>query len=108
MRELEVLDSGYPNLSFLEWKEFFEEEPEGRLRSHLKVLIEQALEVKRDYHLQLDYYEHASQPRVDHRNGYYYRDFPTRFWDCFGGGNSTGNLAVRGRLPVSSRIWTRH
>jgi putative transposase len=78
MRELEVLGNGHLNLSFSEWKEFFEEELEGRLRSHLKVLIEQALEVERDYHLQLDYYEHALQPRLDYRNGYYYRDFATR------------------------------
>jgi putative transposase len=78
VRELKVLGNGHLNLSFGDWKEFFEEELEGRLRGQLKNLIEQALEVERDYHLQLGYYEHAPQPRTDYRNGYYFRDFATR------------------------------
>jgi transposase-like protein len=41
-------------------------------------LIEQALEAERDYHLQLNDYEHAPQCHLDYRNGYYFRDFLTR------------------------------
>ena len=78
MRELQVLGNGHLKLDFAEWKEFFETEMAERLRTQLKALIEQALEAERDYHLQLNYYEHAPQCRLDYRNGYYFRDFLTR------------------------------
>ena len=78
MRELEVLGNGHLKLDFADWKEFFETEMAEQLRSHLKALIEQALEAERDHHLQLSYYEHAPQCRLDYRNGYYFRDFLTR------------------------------
>lgn len=78
MRELEVLRSGHLKLEFADWKEFFEAEMVEQVRSQLKALIEKALEAGRDYHLQLSYYEHAPQCRLDYRNGYYFRDFLTR------------------------------
>src|ERR1700676_3324518 len=78
MRELQVLGNGHLKLDFAGWKEFFETEMAERLRTQLKALIEQALEAERDYHLQLNYYEHAPQCRLDYRNGYYFRDFLTR------------------------------
>src|SRR2546429_622007 len=78
MRELEVLRSGHLKLEFADWKEFFEAEMVEQVRSQLKALIEKALEAERDYYLQLGYYEHAPQCRLDYRNGYYFRDFLTR------------------------------
>jgi putative transposase len=78
MRELQVLGNGHLKLDFAEWKEFFETEMVEQLRSQLKALVEQALEAERDYHLQLNYYEHAPKCRLDYRNGYYFRDFLTR------------------------------
>jgi putative transposase len=78
MRELEVLDNGHLKLGFAEWKEFFEKDMDEWVRSQLKRLIERALEAERDYQLQLGYYEHAPQPRLDYRNGYYLRDLGTR------------------------------
>ena len=77
MRELEVLGSGHLKLDFADWKEFFETEMAEQVCSQLKALVEQALEAERDYYLQLNYYEHAAQPRLDYRNGYYFRDFLT-------------------------------
>ncbi|HLZ91257.1 MAG TPA: transposase [Candidatus Acidoferrum sp.] len=84
MRELEVLGNGHLRLDLAEWKEFFETEMTERLRSQLKALIEQALEAERDYHLQLNYYQHAPQCRLDYRNGYYFRDFLTRLNNSLG------------------------
>ena len=78
MRELEVLSDGHLKLDFGDWKEFFEEELGERVRSQLKALLEQALERERDRHLQLGFYEHQPQFRLDYRNGYYFRDFVTR------------------------------
>jgi putative transposase len=78
MRELEVLGNGHLKLNFTDWKEFFEQELEEQVRGQLKALIEKALEAERDYHLQLEYYEHAPEFRLDYRNGYYFRDFATR------------------------------
>ena len=92
MRELEVLGNGHLKLDFAECKEFFETEMAEQLRSQLKALIEQALEAERDYHLQLNYYEHAPQSRLDYRNGYYFRDFLTQL----------GQLA-RVRIPRSRK-----
>jgi len=69
MRELQVLGNGHLKLDFVDWKEFFETEMAEQLRSQLKSMIEQALEAERDYYLQLNYYEHAPQPRLDYRNG---------------------------------------
>lgn len=92
MRELEVLGSGHLKLDFAEWKDFFEQELVEQVRAQLKALIEKALEAERDYHLQLSYYEHAPQCRLDYRNGYYFRDFLT----------TLGRLA-RLRIPRSRR-----
>src|ERR1700688_949829 len=92
MRELQVLGNGHLKLDFAEWKEFFEEDLVERVRSQLQALIEQALVAERDYYLQLNYYEHAPQPRLDYRNGYYYRDFLTQL----------GRLA-RVRIPRTRR-----
>ncbi len=78
MRELNVLDSGHLKLDFLEWKEFFEQELVEQVRAQLKALIEKALEAERDRYLDLGYYEHAPEFRLDYRNGYYFRDFATR------------------------------
>jgi putative transposase len=78
MPELEVLSDGYLKLDYAEWKEFFEQEWDEWVRSQVKRLIEQALEVERDYHLQLGYYEHDPEFRFDYRNGYYLRDFATK------------------------------
>jgi hypothetical protein len=74
MRELQVLGNDHLKLDFGEWREFFEIEMAEQLRSQLKALIEQALEAESDYYLQLNYYEHAPQCRLDYRNGYYFRD----------------------------------
>ena len=41
-------------------------------------MIEQALEAERDYHLQLGYYEHSPEFRMDYRNGYRLRDLATQ------------------------------
>ncbi len=92
MRELEVLGNGHLKLDFADWKEFFEENLVERVRSQLKALIEQALVAERDHYLQLTYYEHAPQCRLDYRNGYYFRDFLTRL----------GRLA-RVRIPRTRR-----
>jgi putative transposase len=78
MRELKVLDSGHLKLSFREWKDFFEEELVEQVRAQLKALIEKALEGERDRYLNLGYYEHDPEFRLDYRNGYYLRDFATR------------------------------
>jgi putative transposase len=78
MPELEVLSDGYLKLNYAEWKEFFEQEWDEWVRSQVKRLIEQALEVERDYHMQLGYYEHEPEFRFDYRNGYYLRDFATK------------------------------
>lgn len=77
MRELEVLGDGHFKRSFAEWKEFFEDQMVEQVRGQVKRMIEQALERERDYHLQLTYYEHAPQCRLDYRNGYYRRDLAT-------------------------------
>ena len=78
MPELEVLSNGHLKLPYLEWKEFFAQEWDEWVRSQVKKLIEQALEVERDYHMQLGYYEHEPEFRFDYRNGYYFRDFATK------------------------------
>ena len=78
MRELEVLSDGHLNLDFAEWKEFFEQEMGEWVRSQVKRMIEQALEAERDYHLQLGYYEHSPEFRIDYRNGYRLRDLATK------------------------------
>lgn len=79
MREVKVLGDGHLNLRFSEWKEFFEDQMGEQVRGQVKRMIEQALEVERDYYLQLGYYEHATQCRLDYRNGYYYRDLGTPY-----------------------------
>ena len=61
-------------LDFAEWKEFFDQELGEWVRSQVKRMIEQALEAERDYHLQLGYYEHSPEFRMDYRNGYRLRD----------------------------------
>ncbi len=78
MPELEVLGNGHLKLDYAEWKEFFAQEWDEWVRSQVKRLIEQALEVERDYQMQLGYYEHAPQFRFNYRNGYYFRDFATK------------------------------
>lgn len=78
MRELEVLSNGHLKLDFAEWKEFFDQELGEWVRSQVKRLIEQALEAERDYHLQLGYYEHSPEFRIDYRNGYRLRDLATQ------------------------------
>ncbi len=78
MRELEVLSDGHLNLRWRNWKEFFEEELGEQVRSQVKQLLEQALEAERDRYLDLGYYEHDPEFRLDYRNGYYFRDFATR------------------------------
>ena len=78
MPELELLGNGHLKLDYHEWKDFFEQEWDEWVRSQVKRLIEQALEVERDYHLQLGYYEHDPEFRFDYRNGYYFRDFATK------------------------------
>jgi len=102
MRELEVLGNGHLKLDFAEWKEFFETEMAERLRSQLKALIEQALEAERDYHLQLNYYEHAPQCRLDCRNGYYFRDFLTQL------GRLAGVRIPRTRKGFRSQVLPRY
>ena len=78
MPELEVLGNGHLKLDYQEWKDFFDREWDEWVRSQVKRLIEQALEVERDYQMQLGYYEHAPEFRFDYRNGYYLRDFATK------------------------------
>jgi len=78
MPELEVLSDGHLKLPYPEWKEFFQQEWDEWVRSQVRKLIEQALEVERDYQMQLGYYEHAPEFRFDYRNGYYFRDFATK------------------------------
>jgi putative transposase len=78
MPELKVLDNGHLKLDYQEWKDFFEQEWDQWVRSQVKRLIEQALEVERDYQMQLGYYEHDPEFRFDYRNGYYFRDFATK------------------------------
>lgn len=78
MRELEVLGSGHLKLDFAEWKDFFEQELVEQVRAQLKALIEKALEGERDHYLNLGYYEHDPEFRLDYRNGYYLRNFATR------------------------------
>jgi transposase-like protein len=78
MRELEVLDNGHLKLKVTDWKEFFEESLDDQVRSQVQALIEQALEAERDSYLQLGYYEHDPEFRVDYRNGSYRRDFATK------------------------------
>jgi len=102
MRELEVLGNGHLKLDFAEWKEFFETEMAERLRSQLKALLEQALEAERDYHLQLNYYEHAPQCRLDYRNGYYFRDFLTQL------GRLAGVRIPRTRKGFRSQVLPRY
>jgi hypothetical protein len=55
MPELEVLGNGHLKLDYAEWKEFFEQEWGEWVRNQVKRLIEQALELERDRHLQLGY-----------------------------------------------------
>ncbi len=102
MRELEVLGNGHLKLDFAEWKEFFETEMVEQLRTQLKVLIEQALVAERDHYLQLNYYEHAPQCRLDYRNGYYFRDFLTRR------GRLSGLRIPRTRKGFRSQILPRY
>lgn len=102
MRELQVLSDGHLKLDFGDWKEFFEEEVSERVRSQLKALLEQALELERDRHLQLDYYEHNPQFRLDYRNGYYFRDFVTRL------GRLAGLRIPRTRRGFRSQILPRY
>jgi putative transposase len=78
MRELEVLNDGHLKLDFSSLEEFFERDLGEMARSQLKLLLEQALEAERDRYLQRDWYEHALQPRVDYRNGVYFRDLTTK------------------------------
>lgn len=78
MRELEVLGDGHLKLRFVEWKEFFEQELVEQVRAQMKALIEKALEGERDRYLNLGYYEHDPEFRLDYRNGYYLRNFATR------------------------------
>ncbi|HUK51734.1 MAG TPA: IS256 family transposase [Candidatus Binatia bacterium] len=78
MPELNVLGNGHLKLDYWEWKDFFAQEWDEWVRSQVKRLIEQALEVERDYQMQLGYYEHQPEFRFDYRNGYYFRDFATK------------------------------
>ena len=78
MRELQVLSDGHLKLDFAEWKDFFEQELVEMIRTQLKRLIEQALLVEQDRHMQLGYYEHAPVNRLDYRNGFYFRDLVTK------------------------------
>jgi putative transposase len=78
MRELEVLNNGHLKLDFSSLEEFFERDLAEMARSQLKLLIEKALEAERDRYLQREWYEHALQPRVDYRNGVYFRDLTTK------------------------------
>jgi Transposase, Mutator family len=91
MPELEVLSDGQLKMPFLEWKDFFAQEWDEWVRSQVKKLIEQALELERDYHMQSDYYEHQPGFRFDYRNGYYFRDFATKL-----GRRRRGSAAVEG------------
>jgi putative transposase len=102
MRELQVLGNGHLKLDFVDWKEFFETEMAEQLRSQLKSMIEQALEAERDYYLQLNYYEHAPQPRLDYRNGYYFRDFLTQL------GHLAGVRIPRTRKGFRSQVLPRY
>ena len=102
MRELQVLGNGHLKLDFVEWKDFFEEELGERVRSQLKALLEQALQRERDRHLQLGYYEHDPQFRLDYRNGYYFRDFVTRL------GRLAGLRIPRTRRGFRSQILPRY
>jgi hypothetical protein len=76
MRELKALGDGHLNLRFSEWKEFFEVQMGEQVRCQVKRMIEQALKGERNYYLQLGYYEHSPQCRLDYSNGY-----PTS-WAC--------------------------
>jgi putative transposase len=78
MRELEVLGDGHLSVDPVEWKDFFEQELVEQVRAQLKAWIEKALECERDRYLDLDYYEHDPEFRLDYRNGYYLRNFATR------------------------------
>src|SRR5438094_5559310 len=78
MRELKVLGNGHLKLNRGECKEFFTEELEEMVRSQLKRLIEEALLVERDRHLNRRHYEHAPVSRFDFRNGFYFRDLVTK------------------------------
>jgi putative transposase len=78
VRELEVLSDGHLKVEFSEGKEFFEQELVEQVRGQLKAMLEKALEAERDYYLDLGYYERSPQPRLDYRNGFYFRDLTTR------------------------------
>jgi putative transposase len=78
MRELEVLGDGHLSLDPAEWKDFFEQELMDLVRAQVKALVEKALEGERDRYLNLGYYEHSPEFRLDYRNGYYLRNFATR------------------------------
>jgi transposase-like protein len=57
---------------------------------------------ERDNYLQLYYYEHAPQCRLDYRNGYYFRDFLTRL------GRLSGLRIPRTRKGFRSQILPRY
>lgn len=77
MRELKVLGNGHLKLDWAECKDFLESELLEQVRAQIKLLLETALGVERDRHLQLSYYEHAPD-RLDYRNGCYFRDLVTQ------------------------------
>ena len=77
MRELEVLGDGHLSLDPAEWKDFFEQELMDLVRAQVKALVEKALEGERDRYLNLGYYEHSPEFRLDYRNDYYLRNFAT-------------------------------
>ena len=79
MRELKVLNGGHLNLSWSERKAFFEEELGEQVRSEVKRLLEEALEAERTDWLGVGRYGRDGETRRDYRNGYYHRDWGTRF-----------------------------
>lgn len=77
MRELRVLCDGHLDLRFSDWKDFFEGQMGEQVRSQGKRMIEQGLEVERDYNFQLGNYEHAPHCRLDYRDGCYHGHLAT-------------------------------
>jgi len=61
MPELKLLGNGHLKLDYLEWKDSFDRDLDEWVRSQVKRLIEQALEVERDYQMHLGYYQHAPE-----------------------------------------------
>lgn len=60
-------------------KESFWGDLEGRTQVAWKHFLEAESERMRDQYMVLDSYERGPRPSCDYRNGYYQRDFVTRF-----------------------------